>query len=187
MTKDEIKPRFKIWLEFGDRTILGVGGAMLLQLIKDKGSLAAAAEALSISYRHAWNQLKKIEERLGKPVVERFKGGFRGGGGMWLTNSGKRILKKFQRFNVYIEYALQNPELWEAYGLRTKERNRIKGKIVEVKKDAQTASIKIKVESPVLITSIITEEAVENLDLTAGANARVIIKATEIMIDKRGI
>ena len=56
----------------------------------------------------------------------------------------------------------------------------------EVKKDAQTASIKIKVESPVLITSIITEEAVESLNLTAGDNARVIIKATEIMVDKRG-
>ena len=105
---------------------------------------------------------------------------------MQLTNSGKRILRKFQRFNTYVEYALKNPELWEAYGLRAKERNRIKGKIVEVEKDAQTASIKIKVESPVLVTSIITEEAVENLNLTAGDNARVIIKATEIMVDKRG-
>ena len=186
MTENEIKPRFKIWLEFEDKPILGVGGARLLQLVKDKGSLVAAAKALSISYRHAWNQLKKIEERLGKPVVERFKGGFRGGGGMQLTNSGKGILKKFQRFNIYMEYALQNPELWEAYGLRAKERNRIRGKIAEVKKDAQTASIKIKVESPVLITSIITEEDVESLNLTAGDNARVIIKATEIMVDKRG-
>ncbi|MFX0068169.1 MAG: LysR family transcriptional regulator [Promethearchaeota archaeon] len=187
MTEDEIKPKFKIWLEFEKKPILGAGGAMLLQLVKDRGSLVAAAKALSISYRHAWNQLKKIEERLGRPVVERFKGGFRGGGGMRLTDSGKRILKKFQRFNVYMKYALQNPELWEAYGLRAKERNRIKGKIVEVKKDAQTASIKIKVESPVLITSIITEEAVENLDLKAGVSARVIIKATEIMVDKRGL
>lgn len=186
LNKDDIKPRFKIWLESEDKPILGVGGAMLLQVVRDKGSLAAAAKALSISYRHAWNQLNKIEKRMGRPVVERFKGGLKGGG-MQLTDSGRAILKKFQRFNTYLEYALQNPELWEAYGLRTKERNRVRGKTVEVKKDAQTAAVKIKVESPVLVTSIITEEAVEALDLKVGDNAKVIIKATEIMVDKEEV
>lgn len=183
LKKDRIEPRFKIWLEFEDKPILGIGGAMLLQLVKDKGSLAAATKALSISYRHAWNQLNKIEERLGEPIVERFKGGLKGGG-MQLTDSGNAILKKFQRFKTYLEYALQNPELWEAYGLRTKERNRVKGKTVEVKKDAQTALIKIEVESPILVASIITEEAVDALDLKVGDKAKVIIKATEIMVDK---
>jgi molybdopterin-binding protein len=46
------------------------------------------------------------------------------------------------------------------------------------------ANIHIKIESPELITAIITKESVEKLDLKKGDTVSAIIKSTNIMIGK---
>jgi len=181
----EVVPKFKIWLEYKGKTILGKGGAKLLQTIKDKGSLSSAIRELSISYRYAWGYLKKIEERIGIQIVESFKGGPKGGGGMKLTEAGESLLRKYKRFEEFLEFTLQNPELWEAYGLRTKDKNRIKGKVVEILEEDEAAIVKIKVDIPVTIVSIITTEAVEELNINKGDKVKAVIKATEVMVDKK--
>lgn len=181
----EVLPKFKIWLEYKGSTILGKGGARLLQTIKDKRSLSSAIKELSISYRYAWGYLKKIEERVGTQIVKSFKGGPRGGGGMKLTDIGESLLRKYKRFEEFLEFTLQNPELWEAYGLRTKDKNRITGKVIEVAEEDEAAIVKIKVDIPVTIVSIITTEAVEELDLDKGDKVKAVIKATEVMVDKK--
>jgi len=182
---EKITPKFKVWLEYKGGTILGKGGAELLQTIKDRGSLSSAAKELSISYRYAWGYLKRIEKRIGRPVVITFKGGAKGGGGMKLTEIGEFILRKYKRFEEFLEFALQNPELWEAYGLRIKERNRIKGEVIKIDENDNAAVVKMKIKVPITITSIITREAVEELNLKKGDQVKAIIKATEVMVDKK--
>ncbi|MHA1832522.1 MAG: TOBE domain-containing protein, partial [Candidatus Baldrarchaeia archaeon] len=175
----------KVWLEYEGNTILGKGGAELLQTIKDKGSLTLAAKELSISYRYAWGYLKKIEKRVGIPVVSSFKGGPKGGGGMKLTETGEYLLRKYKRFEEFLEFALQNPELWEAYGLRIKERNRIIGEVIKIEENDNIAVVKIKIKNHVTITSIITREASEELNLRRGDRVKAVIKATEVMVNKK--
>src|SRR5579862_8234657 len=61
-------------------------------------------------------------------------------------------------------------------------RNQIKGKIVEVKKGATTSHIKLEIAPGRIITSSITNEAVDDLGLKAGMAASAIIKASDVMI-----
>jgi molybdopterin-binding protein len=60
----------------------------------------------------------------------------------------------------------------------------LEGKIENVELGAVMASIKIKVESPGLITALITKESAEKLNLKDGDTVTAIIKSTEIMVGK---
>jgi molybdopterin-binding protein len=66
--------------------------------------------------------------------------------------------------------------------VRISARNQIKGKILEVKKGATTAHVKVEIAPGQIITSSITNEAVEDLDLKVGSWAIVVIKASDVMI-----
>ena len=61
-------------------------------------------------------------------------------------------------------------------------RNQLKGKIVEVKKGATTAHVRLEIGPGQIITSSITNEAVDELGLKAGLTAFAVIKASEVMI-----
>lgn len=63
-------------------------------------------------------------------------------------------------------------------------RNVFEGKIENVEVGVVMASVKIKIESPQLITAIITKESVEKLNLKPGDTASAIIKSTEVMVAK---
>jgi molybdopterin-binding protein len=65
--------------------------------------------------------------------------------------------------------------------MKISARNRLKGKIVEVKKGATTAHVRIDVSGTV-VTASITNEAVEELGLKVGQEALAIIKASDVMV-----
>jgi len=60
-------------------------------------------------------------------------------------------------------------------------RNQIKGKIVDVAKGATTSHVRLDVGGTI-ITAAITNEAVAELELKAGVEARAVIKASDVMI-----
>jgi molybdopterin-binding protein len=68
--------------------------------------------------------------------------------------------------------------------MKLSARNQIKGRIVEVQKGQTTAHIRIDIGSGVIMTSSITNEAVDELGLRAGDNVTAVIKASDVMIGK---
>jgi molybdopterin-binding protein len=66
--------------------------------------------------------------------------------------------------------------------MRISARNQIKGQIVDVKKGATTAHIRLEIAPGQVITASITNEAVDELGLKTGAKATAIIKASDVMI-----
>jgi molybdopterin-binding protein len=66
--------------------------------------------------------------------------------------------------------------------MRLSARNQIKGKILDIKKGATTAHVRVEIAPGQVITSSITNEAVEDLALRAGIEATVVIKASDVMI-----
>jgi len=68
--------------------------------------------------------------------------------------------------------------------MKLSARNQIKGKVVEVHKGATTAHVRIDIGSGVVITSSITNEAVDDLGLRAGDEAIAVIKASDVMVAK---
>lgn len=65
--------------------------------------------------------------------------------------------------------------------MKISARNRLKGKITEVKKGATTAHVKINVAGRI-VTAAITNEAVAELKLKKGQTAYAIIKASDVMV-----
>ena len=68
--------------------------------------------------------------------------------------------------------------------MKLSARNQLKGKIVEVRKGQTTAHIRIEIGASVVITSSITNEAVDDLGLRVGDEAWAVIKASDVMIGK---
>ncbi len=66
--------------------------------------------------------------------------------------------------------------------MKLSARNQIKGKVVEVKKGATTAHVRVEIAPGQVITASITNEAVEELGLKAGDAAIAVIKASDVMI-----
>jgi molybdopterin-binding protein len=66
--------------------------------------------------------------------------------------------------------------------MKISARNQFRGKIVEVKKGATTSHVRIDVGGGHIITSSITNEAVDEMKLEAGKTAYAIIKATSVMV-----
>jgi molybdopterin-binding protein len=63
-------------------------------------------------------------------------------------------------------------------------RNQISGKIIQVVKGQTTSHIQIDIGGGVIITSSITNEAVDELGLKPGDAAKAIIKASDVMVGK---
>jgi molybdopterin-binding protein len=68
--------------------------------------------------------------------------------------------------------------------MKLSARNQLSGKIVEVKKGMTTAHVRVDIGGGKLVTSSITNEAVEELALQLGDDVTVVIKASDVMIGK---
>ena len=68
--------------------------------------------------------------------------------------------------------------------MRLSARNQIKGKVVAVQKGSTTSHVRIEIGNNVVITSSITNEAVDELGLKQGDEAIAVIKASDVMVAK---
>ena len=66
--------------------------------------------------------------------------------------------------------------------MKLSARNQIAGKLVEVRKGQTTAHVRIDIGNGVVITSSITNEAIDELGLKVGDNAVAVIKASDVMV-----
>jgi molybdopterin-binding protein len=67
---------------------------------------------------------------------------------------------------------------------RISARNQLKGKVTKVQKDPVMTSVEVEVATPLKITSVITSNSAEDLNLKVGDTVTAIIKSTEVMIGK---
>ncbi len=94
----ELSARTKVWLEVDGMYAFGSGMAQLLEGVARTGTLREAARAAHISYRHAWDMIKRAEKHLGKELILRQTGGI-GGGRSALAAGGRNLLEVFRRLN----------------------------------------------------------------------------------------
>lgn len=90
----KLKYKSHLWIEGMNGLIIGEGRARLLKAIDDQGSIALGAKSLQISYRHAWEMIKAMNNGSAQPLVVTTKGG-KTGGGTSLTFHGKKILEAY--------------------------------------------------------------------------------------------
>jgi len=78
----------------------------LLEAVERSGSISAAANAMGIQYRLAWNRIHEMEERLGLPLVQTTVGG-KGGGGAQLTPEARIIVQHLRAMFAAIDAEVQ--------------------------------------------------------------------------------
>lgn len=78
-----------------DVPAMGPGKAALVAAIAKTGSISAAARAMGMSYRRAWQLVEALNASFTEPVVLTAVGGKRGGGAV-VTPFGRRILAQYR-------------------------------------------------------------------------------------------
>lgn len=85
--------------------VFGKGPYVLLNKVKECGSLNKAAIELGMSYSKAFNVIKKCEKAMNKKFLNREIGGVKGGGST-LTEDGEKILKNYEKITKEINKKL---------------------------------------------------------------------------------
>ena len=63
-------------------------------------------------------------------------------------------------------------------------RNQLAGRVLEVRKGQTTAHVRIDIGNGVVVTSSITNEAVDDLAIAPGDDVIAVIKASDVMVAK---
>jgi molybdate transport repressor ModE-like protein len=93
-----MKPGIKLFVQTEDgEGFFGDGRFRLLKKIDESGSIRQASRELDRGYRKAWEDIKKLEERIGRRVVIRNRGGC-GGGSARLTEFGRRMVEAWEKY-----------------------------------------------------------------------------------------
>jgi len=91
----QYRVRGKLWIEGPEGTFLGFGRVVLLERIREHGSISAAARSMKMSYRHAWKLVDSMNRQGRSPLVVTSTGGT-GGGGTTLTDTGEKAITAFR-------------------------------------------------------------------------------------------
>ncbi len=176
-----MEAKTKVWLAEDGKPIIGAGKVELLKAIDEERSLLKACEKMDISYKHAWNVLNKISERLGKDVVTTVRGGK--SQGTFLTDEGRKLISEYEMNRKFINNTMEDEGSWENIGLAISARNKIPAKVIGVENEGLVSKVRLEIE-PSALTSVITSEAVDRLNIKEGDKVFAIIKSTEVLIGK---
>lgn len=94
--------RTRVWIDEEDGPYLGAGRIVLLEKIKETGSITNAAKEIKMSYRKAWQLVEDMNKRSNTILVEKILGG-KNGSGSALTKEGERIVNEFHQLEYDIK------------------------------------------------------------------------------------
>ncbi|MCA1491899.1 winged helix-turn-helix domain-containing protein [Sinorhizobium alkalisoli] len=98
-------------IDFPPEDRLGRGKIMLLELIRETGSISAAGRAMDMSYRRAWLLVDALNRMFKEPAVESQRGGKQGGGAA-LTAFGEALVDRFRAMEARMGAALADDLAW---------------------------------------------------------------------------
>lgn len=174
------KLSYKVSVHCNNQTLLDQNGVKILETINLTHSLSETAKNLNVSYRYVYNYLRRIQNLLKQPAVETFKGGKDGGGGAKLTKLGENLLNEYYQVERYLADILSS-----GVALQTdRSTNEFKGKVIAVEEASETVNVKVAVQTPVIVTTVMPKSVAKELGLKIGAEVAPIIKCTEIKMKK---
>ncbi|TFW18137.1 TOBE domain-containing protein [Duganella callida] len=181
-----------VWLTIDGRKLGGQDRVALLAAVGSEGSITAAAKAVGMSYKGAWDAIEAMNNLAGEPLVERAAGG-KGGGGTRLTRRGSQLVENFrkideehQRFVAHLSsqsHALADDFLLiQRMKMKTSARNQLSGKIVAVKQGVVNDEVVLEIVGGQQIVATITRDSNASLGLAAGVKAFALIKASSVIV-----
>ncbi|MDQ0141877.1 TOBE domain-containing protein [Cupriavidus necator] len=181
-----------IWFRSGSQDWGGKDRIALLAAIGAHGSITAAARAVGISYKAAWDAIDAMNNSAGEPLVVRAAGG-KGGGGTRLTARGEQLIRTYRaledehrRFVAQLsrlgEGAADDIHLMRRMMIKTSARNKLFGRVASIQGGAVNDEVVLELAGGHRIVATITHESVETLELAAGVEAFALIKASSVLV-----
>ena len=164
----------------------------LLIAIKRTGSISKAAKEVPMSYKAAWEAIEAMNNLSTTPIVQRETGGV-GGGGTTLTPYGENLIETFEVLKKEQKKFLENLSQFtdinsgtlkdiRRLSMQISARNQIAGTVELIANGTVNAEVYIKLKSGYTIISVITNTAVNNLNLKVGDDVVAIFKSNTVLI-----
>lgn len=164
----------------------------LLSCIEQAGSISKAAKLVPMSYKAAWDAIDAINNLCPTIVVEKSTGGA-GGGGTVVTPYGKNLIKTYSTLKKEHEKFLsQLTKMTDfntgdlkslgRFNMQISARNQIQGIVEHIEKGKVNSSVYVKLKSGYTLVSVITNGAVENLNLKEKDEVVAICKSSAILL-----
>jgi molybdate transport system regulatory protein len=164
----------------------------LLIAIKRTGSISKAAIEVPMSYKAAWEAVESMNNLSTIPIVQRETGGV-GGGGTTLTPYGENLINTYEILRNEQKKFLQNLSQRtdintgtlkdiRRLSMQISARNQIAGIVELISNGTVNAEVYIKLKSGYTMISVITNTAVNNLDLKLGDEVVAIFKSSTVLI-----
>ncbi|MGO4327417.1 TOBE domain-containing protein [Cupriavidus sp. 2TAF22] len=184
-----------IWFRSGSRDWGGRERIALLAAIGEHGSITAAAKAVGLSYKAAWDAIDAMNNSAGEPLVVRATGG-KGGGGTVLTARGQSLIRTYralelehQRFIAHLaslgnlaEPAQDDLDLIRRFMVRTSARNKLFGTVAAIRAGAVNDEVALALAGGQQVIATITHESVQTLGLAPGVEAFALVKASSVLL-----
>jgi len=185
-----------LWLSDGTRRWGGADRVELLAQVGITGSITAAAKAVGMSYKGAWDAVEAMNNLAGEVLVVRATGG-RGGGGAKLTPRAERLIASFrgieeehrrfvERLAVLGEDATDDIHLLRRFTMRTSARNQLAGTVSAITTGAVNDTVTVALAGGATIVAAITRESTATLGLGEGRAVIALVKASWVMIGLPG-
>ncbi|OJG01457.1 winged helix-turn-helix domain-containing protein [Pararhizobium antarcticum] len=98
-------------IDFPQAERLGRGKILLLEHIRETGSISAAGRAMDMSYRRAWLLVSALNAMFSQASVESQRGGKQGGGAA-VTPFGEELILRFRAMEAKLAQAMAEDLLW---------------------------------------------------------------------------
>lgn len=185
-----------LWLTDGARRWGGIDRVELLAQIAATGSITAAAKAVGMSYKGAWDAVDTMNNLAGEPLVVRSAGG-RGGGGARLTPRAERLIESFRRIEAEHRHfvdrlaalgdnAADDLHLLRNFTMRTSARNQLAGTVSRVIEGAVNDTVEIRLPGDASLVATVTHESAASLGLVPGRAVVALVKASWVMVGVPG-
>lgn len=170
-----------------------VGGArvQVLAAVRDTGSISAAARAVGLSYKAAWDAVQAMNNLFERPLVAAAPGG-REGGRAHVTAAGLLVIEAFAaaeaewaaialRLAKGVSVPSPRSIVW-SMTMKTSARNALRGTVSRVVPGAVNAEIVLDVADGLEIVATITKASAATLGLEKGTPAVALIKSSFVIL-----
>ncbi|TCW29043.1 TOBE domain-containing protein [Gulbenkiania mobilis] len=185
----DISSRLAADLPFGPG--LSPARLALLEAVARTGSISAAARAVGLSYKGAWQAVEAMNNLSDTPLVARSAGG-REGGGTRLTERGATLLRTWQavaqaqaRFLLAVEGVIRTTDdlaLLQRLTMKTSARNQWYGRVHTLRPGAVNDMVEVELPGGDRLTALITRESCELLGLCPGSEVVALVKAGSVLL-----
>ncbi|MGH6793926.1 MAG: molybdenum-dependent transcriptional regulator, partial [Methylocella sp.] len=180
----------------GGRLLVGRERIALLEAVMEHKSITKAADITGFSYKTAWDAVNAFNNLLPRPAFVTRTGGSHGGGAE-VTDEGRRLILAFRRLEAKLgrisaaiaTEGLEHDQdlLFWGVGLKLSVRNALFCKVVKITRATINIEVRLEVSPGLMITTVVTNASVNELDLAPGRWCVAMVNASSVMLaEERG-